>query len=200
MQLPKWLKNRSPKPLIWLIIPLTLSLGSDYIIPKPMDPRLITEVSSAVARAAVESGVARKVITDWDAYTEELRLRIGSDDKLLRNLTNKAKQNPKRIVFAEADTYKILRAAQIVKEEGIATPILLGDAEKIRRIMRENEIELGDVHIIDPTADCERIDEYAEYLYNKRQRRGVTLRESKNYCTTAIITVPVWCSLARRMR
>ena len=98
----------------------TLKFGREYIIPKPMDPRLITEVSSAVARAAIESGVARKIITDWDAYTEELRLRVGSNDKLLRNLTNKARQNPKRIVFAEADTYKILRAAQIVKEEKIA--------------------------------------------------------------------------------
>src|SRR5882757_5523625 len=124
-----------------------LKFGRDYIIPKPMDPRLITEVSSAVARAAVESGVARKTITDWDAYTEELRLRIGIDDKLLRNLTNKARQSPKRIVFAEADTYKILRAAQIVKEEGIATPILLGNTARIKQIMRENDIEFGDVQI-----------------------------------------------------
>jgi malate dehydrogenase (oxaloacetate-decarboxylating)(NADP+) len=95
-----------------------------------MDQRLIIEVSTAVAKAAIDSGVARKVITDWDAYAEELRTRIGSDDKLLRNLTNKAKQSPKRIVFAEADTYKILRAAQIVKEECIATPILLGNVER----------------------------------------------------------------------
>jgi malate dehydrogenase (oxaloacetate-decarboxylating)(NADP+) len=144
-----------------------------------MDPRLITEVSSAVARAAVESGVARQAITDWDAYTEELRSRIGINDKLLRNLTNKAKSNPKRIVFAEADTYKILRAAQIVKEEGIATPILLGNTARIRQIMKENEIELGDVHIIDPQENCERMDEYAAYLYNKRQRKGVSVYESK---------------------
>src|SRR5665213_1989559 len=114
---------------------------------------------------------------------EELRLRVGTNDKLLRNLTNKAKQNPKRIVFAEADTYKILRAAQIVKEEKIATPILLGNKEKIRQIMRENDIELGDVHIIDPREHCERIDEYASYLYNKRQRRGVTLFESRKLLT-----------------
>jgi malate dehydrogenase (oxaloacetate-decarboxylating)(NADP+) len=157
----------------------TLKFGKDYIIPKPMDPRLITEVSAAVARAAVESGVARKAITDWDAYNEELRTRIGSNDKLLRNLTNKAKQNPKKVVFAEADTYKILRAAQIVKEEGIATPILLGNIKRIKQIMRENDIELGDVHIIDTLEECENMDKYADYLYNKRQRRGITLFESK---------------------
>jgi malate dehydrogenase (oxaloacetate-decarboxylating)(NADP+) len=156
-----------------------LKFGRDYIIPKPMDPRLITDVSSAVAKAAVESGVARNVITDWDAYCEELRVRIGSNDKLLRNLTNKAKHDPKRIVFAEADTYKILRAAQIVKEEGIATPILLGPVDEIRHIMKDNEIELGDVMIIDPTEKCAHSEEYAQYLYNKRQRRGITLSESR---------------------
>lgn len=156
-----------------------LKFGREYIIPKPMDPRLITEVSSAVARAAIDSGVARKVITDWDAYIEELRTRIGINDKLLRSLTNKAKQNPKRIVFAEADTYKILRAAQIVKEEGIATPILLGNVDKIRQIMRENEVDLGDVTIINPEENCVHLEEYANYLYNKRQRRGVTLSESR---------------------
>ncbi len=157
----------------------TLKFGRDYIIPKPMDPRLITEVSAAVAKAAIDSGVARKIITDWDAYNEELRGRIGTNDKLLRNLTNKARQSTKRIVFAEADTYKILRAAQIVKEENIAIPILLGNCKKIKHIMRENDIELGDVTIIDPNEACEHIDEYADYLYNKRQRRGITLFESK---------------------
>jgi malate dehydrogenase (oxaloacetate-decarboxylating)(NADP+) len=156
-----------------------LKFGRDYIIPKPMDPRLITEVSAAVARAAIDSGVARKVITDWDAYHEELRNRVGMNEKLLRNLTNKAKQDPKRIVFAEADTYKILKAAQIVKEEGIATPILLGNIKRIKQIMRESDIDLGDVQIIDPKENCEHIDDYADYLYQKRQRRGITLYESK---------------------
>jgi len=157
----------------------TLKFGRDYIIPKPMDPRLIIDVSSAVAKAAIDSGVARKVITDWEAYYEELRTRVGMNDKLLRNLTNKAKQAPKRIVFAEADTYKILKAAQIVKEEGIATPILLGNVKRIKQIMRESDIDLGDVHIIDPNENCEHIDEYADFLYQKRQRRGITLYESK---------------------
>ena len=155
-----------------------LKFGRDYIIPKPMDQRLITEVSSAVAQAAIDSGVARKPITDWDAYREQLRLRIGADDRLLRNIANKAKQNPKRVVFAEADNYKILRAAQIVKEENIATPILLGNAARIKRIIKESDLELDGVEIIDPREDCANFDEYAEYLYNKRQRRGITLSEA----------------------
>ena len=157
-----------------------LKFGKDYIIPKPMDQRLITEVSSAVAKAAIDSGVARKVITDWDAYIEELRTRVGNDDKLMRNLTNKAKQGPKRVVFAEADNYKILKAAQIVKEECIATPILLGNPDKIKQILHDTGLYLGDVEIIDPGSGCApHSKEYADYLYNKRQRRGVTLFESK---------------------
>lgn len=156
-----------------------LKFGRDYIIPKPMDQRLITEVSSAVARAAMESGVARKAITDWDAYNEELLSRLGTNNKLMRDITNKAKQSPKRVVFAEADTYKILRAAQIVKDEGIATPILLGNVEKIKQIMRENELDLGDVQIIDTREDCSRSHEFTEYLSKKRQRRGITMQEAK---------------------
>lgn len=161
-----------------------LKFGKDYIIPKPMDQRLITEVSAAVAKAAIESGVARAVITDWDAYAEELRNRLGGNDKVLRNLTSKAKQNPKRVVFAEADTYKILRAAQIVKDDGVAQPILLGNAEKIKQIIRDNDLDLDDVQIIDPReGKCERFEEYAQYLYKKRQRRGITLLEARKAIT-----------------
>ncbi|MEO6148882.1 MAG: NADP-dependent malic enzyme [Mucilaginibacter sp.] len=160
-----------------------LKFGKDYIIPKPMDQRLITEVSAAVAKAAIDSGVARKIITDWDAYNEELRGRLGGNDKLLRNLTSKAKQNPKRVVFAEADTYKILRAAQIVKDEGIATPILLGNIQKIKEIMRDNDLDLDDVQIIDPKEGAEKGEEYAQFLYNKRQRRGITLLEARKMMT-----------------
>jgi malate dehydrogenase (oxaloacetate-decarboxylating)(NADP+) len=156
-----------------------LKFGRDYIIPKPMDQRLITEVSSAVAKAAIDSGVARKPITDWDAYLEQLRLRIGADDRLLRNIANKAKQSPKRVVFAEADNYKILRAAQIVKEECIATPILLGNVARIKKIIKESDLVLDDVEILDPREDCANFDEYTEYLYNKRQRRGITLSEAR---------------------
>ncbi len=157
-----------------------IKFGRDYIIPKPMDQRLIIEVSSAVAKAAIDSGVARKVITDWDAYIEELRSRVGVDDRIMRTLTNKAKQNPKRIVFAEADTYKILKAAQIIKEEGIATPILLGNEATIKRIMRENDLYLDDVKIIDPTnGHAENTEKYADYLYERRQRKGVSLFQSR---------------------
>lgn len=156
-----------------------LKFGREYIIPKPMDQRLITEVSLAVAKAAIASGVARKIITDWDAYAEELRLRIGSNDKMLRNITNKAKQSPKRVVFADADNYKILRSAQIVKDECIATPILLGDVEKIKEIIRENDLDLDDVQILDPHLGTENTEKYANYLYKKRQRRGITLYEAR---------------------
>jgi malate dehydrogenase (oxaloacetate-decarboxylating)(NADP+) len=156
-----------------------LKFGREYIIPKPMDQRLIIEVSSAVAKAAIDSGVARKTITDWDAYTEELRARVGPNDKLLRNITNKAKQNPQRVVFADADNYKILRAAQIVKDECIATPILLGEVEKINQIIKENDLDLGDVQIIDPHLGAENLEKYADYLYCKRQRRGITLFEAR---------------------
>ena len=156
-----------------------LKFGKDYIIPKPIDLRLITSVSPAVAKAAMESGVARKHITDWDAYNEELKTRLGLDDKLLRAITNKAKSSPKRVVFAEADNYKILKAAQIVRDEGIAIPILLGDKEKINNIMLEHELELDGVLIINPLDDLDTCNKYAEFLYKKRQRRGVTLFESK---------------------
>ncbi len=160
-----------------------LKFGRDYIIPKPMDQRLICEVSSAVAKAAISSGVARKTITDWDAYVESLRLRVGADDRLLRNIANKAKQNPKRVVFAEADNYKILKAAQIVREECIATPILLGNASRIKQIIKHSDLELEDVEIINPRDEPGRFEEYAEYLYNKRQRRGVTLTEARKMLT-----------------
>ncbi len=157
-----------------------LHFDKNYIIPKPMDNRLITEVSSAVAKAAMESGVARKQITDWDAYADELKTRLGTDNKILRNIANKAKSNMKRVVFAEADNYKILKSAQIVIDEGIAIPILLGNVERIRQIMVENDLQLGDVEIIDPRQDTgERACKYADHLYNKRQRKGITLFEAK---------------------
>jgi len=153
--------------------------GKDYIIPKPMDPRLITVVSSAVAQAAIESGVARTVITDWDAYKEELSRRLGAEDAILRALSNRAKSAPKRVVFAEADHYKILKAAQIVKEEGIAIPILLGNRESILGTIKEHDLDLNGVSIIDPFEDEERLEQYAQYLYSKRQRRGISLFQAR---------------------
>jgi malate dehydrogenase (oxaloacetate-decarboxylating)(NADP+) len=155
-----------------------IKFGKDYIIPKPMDSRLLTNVSIAVARAAIESGVARKVINDWEAYEEELKRRLGGDDAIMRAITNKAKSDPKRVVFAEADNYKILKAAQIVKDENIAIPILLGNKKIIAQIIEENALELEGVEIIDPFEEPERMTKYAEALYQKRQRRGVTLFEA----------------------
>jgi malate dehydrogenase (oxaloacetate-decarboxylating)(NADP+) len=156
-----------------------IKFGKDYIIPKPIDFRLITSVSPAVAKAAMDSGVARKGIKDWEAYHEELKARLGLDDKIMRNITNKAKSAPKRIVFAEADNYKILKAAQIVRDEGIAIPILLGNKAVINTIMLENELELDGVNIIDPLEELEKRSNFADYLYKKRQRRGITLFEAR---------------------
>lgn len=155
-----------------------LTFSKDYIIPKPMDPRLISTVSPAVAKAAIASGVARKTITDWDAYEEELNQRLGVENVMLRALTNKAKAAPKRVVFAEADNYKILKAAQIVKDEGIAIPILLGNKAKIQALMAENNLDLDDVQIFEPALETEKLKQYAEFLYKKRQRKGMSRKQA----------------------
>ncbi|SMC76698.1 NADP-dependent malic enzyme [Pedobacter africanus] len=155
-----------------------IKFGKEYIIPKPMDLRLMTNVSAAVAKAAIESGVARKVITDWDAYEEELKHRLGMDDAIMRAITNKAKSDPKRVVFAEADHYKILKAAQIVKDENIAIPILLGNKEVIERIIEESALDLEGVTIIDTFKEPQLMQKYGQALYEKRQRRGLTLFEA----------------------
>lgn len=156
-----------------------ITFGKDYIIPKPLDFRLITAVAPAVAKAAMDSGIARYPITDWDGYREELKKRLGLDDKLLRAISVKAKGNPKRVVFAEADNYKILKAAQIVKDEGIAIPILLGNIEKIEELIKEHMLDLSDVKIIDPRFEDKMQLQYANALFSKRKRRGITLYEAK---------------------
>jgi malate dehydrogenase (oxaloacetate-decarboxylating)(NADP+) len=158
-----------------------LKYGPNYIIPKPLDPRLLVRVSTAVARAAIDSGVAKKVITDWNAYEAELYRRLGSDDNLLRYIINKAKQDPKRVVFAEAENIKTLKAAQIAKDEGIAIPILLGNEEKIHAMIAENNLHLDDVEIINPKSDLtdKKRNEYGELFFEKRQRRGYNLYEAK---------------------
>lgn len=159
----------------------SLVYGPTYIIPKPIDARLLVTVSPAVAQAAMDSEVARKPIEDWEAYREELYKRLGTDDNLLRWVTNKAKQNPKRVVFAEAENLKVLKAAQIVKDEGIAIPILLGDEEKIRALIAANKIQLSDVEILDPRNDntLEKRERYGEQFFAKRHRRGYNLYEAK---------------------
>lgn len=156
-----------------------ITFGMEYIIPKPLDPRLITTVAPAVAKAAIDSGVAQFPITNWSNYSDELNKRLGLDNKLIRVVTSRAKQNPQRIVFAEADTYKILKAAMIVRDEGIAKPILLGNLKKIRQLIEENNLDLGDTPIIDPRLEEDKRHEYGEIFFKKRKRRGFTLYEAK---------------------
>jgi malate dehydrogenase (oxaloacetate-decarboxylating)(NADP+) len=158
----------------------SLSFGPSYIIPKPLDPRLLSTVAPAVAKAAIESGVAQIKITNWDTYAIELNKRLGLDNQLMRVLGAKARRNPKRLVFAEADNQKILKTAQIAFEEGIAYPILLGDEKKIREIAAENNIDLEDMPIIDPRNDEyeEKRKQYGDILFKKRQRKGVNQYES----------------------
>ncbi len=157
-----------------------LRFGSNYIIPKPLDPRLLISVAPAVAKAAMESGVARKNIQNWDEYAENLRHRMGLDNKLIRGLTEKAKENPKRVVFAEANDVKMLKAAQIARTEGICVPILLGNEERITRIISENSIELDGIEIINIRHDREhgRRANFASLLTVKRQREGMTFSEA----------------------
>lgn len=158
-----------------------ISFGKDQIIPKPMDPRLITAVSPAVAKAAMESGVAQFDIEDWDDYEFELKKRLGLDNKVVDTLTTKATNNPQRVVFAEADNYKILKAAQLSKDEGYAIPILLGRKAKILDLIKENEIELDDVEIIDPKDEAQRAKRkaYGLEFFEKRKRKGVTQFEAE---------------------
>ena len=153
-----------------------LTFGKDYIIPKPFDPRLITAIPPAVAKAAIESGVALAPISDWEKYEDTLLERMGSDNKIVRLLFNRAKLNPKRVVFAEADQLNVLKAAQIALEEGIATPILLGRRDEIERLMEELEFD-EEVLIIDPKGDESSVqkNKYAEIYWKQQQRKGTTL-------------------------
>lgn len=157
----------------------TISFGPTYIIPKPLDPRLLATVAPAVAKAAIESGVAQTVITNWDSYSISLNKRLGLDNQLIRIIGNKARRDPKRIVFAEADNLKILKTAQICFDEGIAFPILLGNEKKIRSIAEANSIDLEDMPIIDPQLDeyDEKRKEYGDLFFHKRQRKGLNLYE-----------------------
>ncbi|RDI15830.1 NADP-dependent malic enzyme [Flavobacterium sp. AG291] len=159
-----------------------LNFGRDYIIPKPFDPRLIAVVAPAVAKAAMDSGVAKNPIQDWDKYTEELLERLGNDNKMVRLLTNRAKTDPKRIVFAEADHLDVLKAAQIVMEEGIGKPILLGNRETINELKEEIGFD-AEVAIIDPKTDeeDERRLRYAQSYWETRQRRGVNLLDAQKW-------------------
>ncbi len=155
--------------------------GPKYIIPKPLDPRLLSTVAPAVARAAIDSGVAQIGIPNWDAYAIELNKRLGLDNQLIRVLGSKARNNPRRLVFAEADNLKILKVAQILYDEGVAYPMLLGDEKKIRHIAAANNIDLEDMPIINPQKDEyeEQRKRFSELFFAKRQRRGYNKYESQ---------------------
>lgn len=159
-----------------------LNFGKEYIIPKPFDPRLITMVAPAVAKAAMESGVALNPITDWEKYEVELLERLGSDNKMVRLLTNRAKTAPKRVVFAEADHLDVLKAAQIAYEEGIAYPILLGNKELILELKEELGFD-ADIPIFDPKTkkENERRLRYGEMYWSTRQRRGISLLDAQRW-------------------
>tara|TARA_Y100000991_G_scaffold195658_1_gene165094 strand:- start:1765 stop:4032 length:2268 start_codon:yes stop_codon:yes gene_type:complete len=158
-----------------------ITFGPEYIIPKPLDSRLISVVAPAVAKAAIESGVSQIKISDFDAYAQELNKRLGLDNKLVRRITTQAKRQPKRVVFAESEHYKILKAAQEVKDEGIAIPILLGREAKIKQLIKDNALDLDDVKIIDPKSSEQAAirDKFGGILFEKRKRKGMTLTEAQ---------------------
>jgi len=157
-----------------------IAFGPNYIIPKPLDPRLLSTVSPAVAKAAIESGVAKKPITNWSAYEIELNKRLGIDNQLIRALGSKARKDPKRVVFADAENVKVLKAAQIALDEGIAFPILLGNPDVINSLAEANSIVIEGMDIINPKSDAlaEQRAAYGEIFFTKRQRRGVNKYEA----------------------
>ena len=158
-----------------------ISFGPNYIIPKPLDPRLLSTVAPAVAKAAMESGVARHPIEHWDIYITNLNKRLGLDNQVMRIIGNKARRDPKRIVFAEADNIKILKAAQIAFDEGIAYPILLGEEKKIRAIAQQNQIDIESLPVLDPRHESteEKRTQYSETFLAKRGRKGYNAYEAK---------------------
>lgn len=157
-----------------------ISFGPDYIIPKPLDPRLLSTVAPAVAKAAMESGVAKYPITDWDKYEQELNSRLGLDNQLSRVIGTKARKDPKRVVFADAENIKILKVAQLVLEENVAYPILLGKEERIQQMAAENGIDIEGMPIINPKDDKheDQRKQFGELFFNKRHRKGVNRYEA----------------------
>ena len=158
-----------------------LTFGRELIIPKPVDPRLITAVAPAVAQAAMESGIAQAPISDWEQYKRQLELRLGNDSTFSRNIATRAARAPKRVVFAEAEHYKVLKAAEMAMDEGIAHPILLGREERIAALIEENNLELEGATILDPRADdqLERRQAFGEVLFARRKRHGLTALEAE---------------------
>ncbi|MFA8299390.1 MAG: NADP-dependent malic enzyme [Hyphomicrobiales bacterium] len=160
----------------------TISFGKDYLIPKPTDPRLLETVAPAVAQAAIESNVAGVCIVNMDEYKESLRHRIGLANPLIEQLKARAQRDPKKVIFSEAQRFEILKAAEVVANEGIAAPILLGNRKRILELIKVNEIALDNVEIIDPREDkeLERKHKFADILFNKRQRKGMSLTAARD--------------------
>jgi malate dehydrogenase (oxaloacetate-decarboxylating)(NADP+) len=156
-----------------------ISFGPNYIIPKPVDPRLIYTVAPAVAKAAVDSGVAAHPITDWNGYVEELKKRLGLNDKFSRMIMEKARQAPKKVVFPEGTELKVLKAAQIIHDEGIALPILLGNREEYERLTAEHGLDMPKATFLDVFEEKDRRERFAALFYTKRQRKGVTLNDAR---------------------
>lgn len=167
-------KQNVPEQVIQAYNVKNMKFGRDYIIPKPFDKRLITKVSMAVAKAAIDSGVAQHIITDWNAYEEELLDRMGSnDEKIIRQFKAKAKSNPKRIIFDNAEEYNVLKAAQIIAEEKIAQPILLGKKDLIEKTKQYYNLEIeAEILDIDTVSSTHKFDKYVEYLYDLKQKDG----------------------------
>ncbi len=157
----------------------SIAFGRHYIIPKPLDTRLISRIAPAVAKAAIESGVARTKIEDWDAYRDQLEKRMGQDERLMRRMTRKAKTNPKRIVFAEGADIKTLMAVQEILSEKIAHPVLIGNKNEIETLQKQYKLELPELTIFDPTKEIDKINQYTQAYYEKRQRKGIILEQAK---------------------
>ena len=166
-----------------------LNFGKDYIIPKPVDPRLISTVAPAVAKAAMDAGVAQQPIKNWEQYKSQLELRLGHDNSLSKIIETKAKQDLKKVVFADAENVLVLKAVQQVVEEKIAIPILLGNKKVVTQMMEENNIELPNVKILDPKvheskAEEETFEKYVQLFHEKRQRKGLILSDARSYMAT----------------
>jgi malate dehydrogenase (oxaloacetate-decarboxylating)(NADP+) len=178
--LAKLAREKVPEAVINAYGGEEFSFGPEYIIPKPFDPRVLWYVAPAVAKAAMDSGVALQPITDWNTYEEQLQERLGFSTEIVRVMLHKAQQNPKKVVYPEGEDEKIIRAANSVIEENIAKPILLGNIELIKSKIENLGYDSKNFEVIDPTTS-EKTSFYADEFYKKRQRKGVTPRDAKNY-------------------
>lgn len=162
-----------------------MKFGSEYLIPKPIDPRLITTISPAVAKAAMDSGVARIQIKDWKQYEDDLLERVGIDQRLISRFVYRARQNPKKVVFAEADHVNILKAAQMTLDSGIGTPILMGKRHVIEKLIKENDLDaICDCEVIDPNEHPDKVEEFAAEYVKIRQRKGMTMHLARKSMTS----------------